>query len=247
MLRTQETESGNSVAGLFVRPSIEELKSEWCHGELRIVASDSDVEIYAMPFEETRKSRIYIDHLLEIKTYFEAQELYEKYVNDPEAPRLTPALFSLNSDIERMDQRVQQEFLDKGIWDSVRWESSLEEVLSGPGFSDLNLAFECSTSSLWSEVKNLSFNLESDPCYNADENARFLTQAPLWTDAWIPLEIANEIGEPDKELGLDYEPAEFVYLDIDKFIHSFSKHGFEVIVDNKEIDYLGWEWTWKIQ
>jgi hypothetical protein len=232
------------VVELFSRPSIEELKSDWCKGDFTVIASlYEEAEIYAMPATELKKSLKYIELLQHASTYQEAQDLYERYRIDPDAPRLTPALFSLNSNIELMDQRVQQEFRERNIWDIKRWDISFDDFLTTGGFADLRLEFECSLSSLWEEVKELPFDLSTDPCYNADEVPRFLTQSNLWTDLWIPLEIANEIGTPDNGIGLDYEPSEYIYTDLDTFVAVFTKHGFNVVIDDKQIDYIGWEWT----
>ena len=225
------------------RPTIEELKSDWCESDLTIYASFAETEVYAMPRAESTKSRKYMELLLNVATYSDAQALFEEYSADPKAPRLTPILFDLKADIELLDQRVQQDYLSRKVWNPERWESTYEDMLKYMGFADLRPEYECSISSLWEEVRELPFLLAEDPCYNADEIPRYVSQAQLWTDFWIPEEIALEIGVPDNHMGMDYVPAEYNYLDLNAFVESFKKCGVEVLVDDKMIDFLVWEWT----
>jgi hypothetical protein len=226
------------------RPTLDQLKNDWCKGDLTILASDEDGQVMAMPLAEAEKSEKYIGLIKTINTYQDAQNLYEIYCKDPEAPRLTPFLFDLKESLESLDQRVQQEYRSAGRWDSNRWEGEPPDPITSPDwFNDLNADFECSVESLWEEVKNLKFELNSDPCYNADSIPRYLGSPQIWTDQWIPREIASKIGVPDLGMGLDYLPAEYIYKSSDTFKEILSANGFRIEFDQKRLDFIAWGWA----
>ena len=222
------------------RPTLQKLKEEWCSGDPTLLIGDDDGNVMAMPLAEAKKSEKYIDLLLGVNTYQQAQDLYEIYIQDPDAPKLTPYLYNLKGDLELLDQRVQQEFSEQGKWDHGRWEQEPSEFLGY--FADLRKDFECSHESLWEEVKDLKFNLGTDPCYNADEIPRYIGECRLWTDEWIPKEIAESIGSPDKGIGLDYMPAEYLYESFGAFVETFKGLGFNFQHDVPRIEYLAWGW-----
>jgi hypothetical protein len=226
------------------RPTLDQLENDWCKGDLTILASEDEGQVMAMPLAEAEKSEKYIGLIKTINTYQDAQNLYEIYCNDSEAPRLTPFLFDLKESLESLDQRVQQEYRSLGRWDSNRWEGEPPDPITSPDwFNDLNADFECSVESLWEEVKNLKFELNFDPCYNADSIPRYLGSPQIWTDQWIPMEIASKIGVPDLGMGLDYLPAEFSYLSIYEFEKIFGDFNFEVIFDVDRIQSVAWKWV----
>jgi hypothetical protein len=216
------------------------LKEEWCSGDPTLLIGDDDGNVMAMPLAEAKKSEKYIDLLLGVNTYQEAQDLYEIYRQDRDAPKLTPRLYDLKVDHELLDTSVQQEFRLQGIWDLGLWEQEPSEFFGY--FADLREDFECSHESLWEEVKNLKFNLDTDPCYNADEIPRYIGECRLWTDKWIPKEIAESIGSPDRGMGLDYMPAEYLYESFRVFVDTFKDFGFNFQLDAPRIEYLAWGW-----
>lgn len=102
------------------RPTISELKADWCRGDLRIIAGLIGNRVAAMPLAEAVNSERYFELLKGVKTYQDAQDLYENFSIDPDAPKLTPILLDLKSDLELMDARVQQEFRKLGKTDPIR-------------------------------------------------------------------------------------------------------------------------------
>lgn len=54
-----------------------------------------------------------------------------------------------------------------------------------------------------------------------DESGSFagVPDSQIWTDAWIPIEIAEVAGVPDTNWGIDYYEAEFIYPDRQKVIN----------------------------
>ena len=77
-----------------------------------------------------------------------------------------------------MDPRVQQEFRKLGKTNPNRWEDDLREMSDG-GYLFLKEDFPSTIDSLWEEVKNLDFDLNSDPIYNSDEIPKYIS--PYWS------------------------------------------------------------------
>lgn len=224
------------------RPTISELKADWCRGDLRIIAGLIGNRVAAMPLAEAVNSERYFELLKGVKTYQDAQDLYENFSIDPDAPKLTPILLDLKSDLELMDARVQQEFRKLGKTDPNRWEDDLREM-SDDGYVFLKEDFPCTIDSLWEEVKNLDFDVNSDPTYNFDGIPKYISPYWSWTDRWLPAFIVEGIGSADNAYGLDYEPAEYVFEDLEVFKSTLETLSFEVIFDDQRVQFLAIGWV----
>jgi hypothetical protein len=79
---------------------------------------------------------------------------------------------------------------------------------------------------MFESIKDQEFVWDQAPVY-LDENGIFAAcrNMQIWTDAWIPKEIAEKVGTPDKGYGIDYYEAELIYEDRDLFIEEFLRHG----------------------
>ena len=174
------------------RPTISELKADWCRGDLRIIAGLIGNRVAAMPLAEAVNSERYFELLKGVKTYQDAQDLYENFSIDPDAPKLTPILLDLKSDLELMDARVQQEFRKLGKTDPNRWEDDLREM-SDDGYVFLKEDFPCTIDTLWEEVKNLDFDVNSDPTYNSDGIPKYISPYWSWTDRWRYFQSLGEV------------------------------------------------------
>ena len=95
-------------------------------------------------------------------------------------------------------------------------------------------------------VEDLILNIENDefiwnesPIYSDDnENFSACRNIQIWTDAWIPLEIAQGLGTPDLGYGIDYFEAENLYKDRDMFIQEFLKYGVKTEIDHPDLREL---------
>ena len=67
--------------------------------------------------------------------------------------------------------------------------------------------------------------------YMVEEVLILVRDFQVWTDEWMPIEVAQSVGVADKGYGVDYVNAEFVYQDLDKFKQIFEKSGFQINVD----------------
>ena len=67
--------------------------------------------------------------------------------------------------------------------------------------------------------------------YMVEEVLILVRDFQVWTDEWMPIEVAQSVGVADKGYGVDYVNAEFVYQDLDKFKQIFEKSGFQIKVD----------------
>ena len=65
--------------------------------------------------------------------------------------------------------------------------------------------------------------------YDVAEGAGYTIQPQLAQDAWIPSEWAEELGQPDHGLGIDYEPAEFKYTEPKKLLSKLAEYGIATI------------------
>jgi len=67
--------------------------------------------------------------------------------------------------------------------------------------------------------------------YMTEETLTLVRDSQVWTDEWIPNEVAQSLGVPDKGYGVDYVGAEFLYQDLTKFVELFREAGIESKVD----------------
>ena len=67
--------------------------------------------------------------------------------------------------------------------------------------------------------------------YIAEETLTLVRDFQVWTDEWIPIEVAQSLGVPDNGYGVDYVKAEFLYRDLTKFVEVFRKAGIKSKVD----------------
>ena len=193
------------------RVTLQDAKELWFHGDLTLHLTQIDGTIFALPKVEAEGALKYCELLEKCKTYKEAQSLYEKFSADPDRPRLIPRLLDLHNELEELEQM----WIDKdatGIRDYG--ELSNEELLN----YWLPMTFD-----LWQR--------DEPNIYMAEEVLTLVRDFQVWTDEWMPIEVAQSLGVPDKGYGVDYVKAEFLYRDLTKFVEVFGKAGIESNVD----------------
>jgi hypothetical protein len=84
------------------RMNIEKAKDFWFGGYLTVCTlAFYDDEIWALPEIEVERGSLYLQKLESCKTFWQAQDLYEVWINDPIAPRFLPKeLIDLKSLVE---------------------------------------------------------------------------------------------------------------------------------------------------
>jgi hypothetical protein len=109
------------------RLNINEAKKAWFENDLTVCTLNMDGEIWALPQVEVVRGNLYVERLMECKTIGQAQELYESWLADPEAPKFLPK--------ELIDLRIEVE---------EPWESQVNEpfeFLESPYYRDENDVF----------------------------------------------------------------------------------------------------------
>ena len=68
--------------------------------------------------------------------------------------------------------------------------------------------------------------------YMEEEVLNLVRDFQVWTDQWMPIEVAQSLGVADEGYGIDHVNAEFHYQDLANFTEIFEKSGIEIKVDN---------------
>jgi hypothetical protein len=207
------------------RLSVEEAKSYWFNNDLVIYAfgGQGDYEVIALPKVEVERGLKYLRKLKNCKTYGQAQELYIEFSLDPDAPKLIPRIQDLKSHPEPIFE----------LWCELNPNAYNED-------SGLFLGKEPTNDEVFESIKDQEFIWNQAPVY-LDDNGIFAAcrNMQIWTDAWIPKEIAEKVGTPDKGYGIDYYEAELIYKDRDLFVEEFLRHAIQTIMDFPDLKELG--------
>ena len=193
------------------RVSINEAKKFWFNGDLTIYATQNDGNIYALPKVEAERALKYCELLEKCKTYKEVQSLYEQFSADPNQPKLIPRLLDLPNQLEELEQ----------MW--VDEDST--------GMRDFGELSDAELVNYWLPKTFDLWQRDESNIYMAEEVLILVRDFQVWTDEWMPIEVAQSVGVADKGYGVDYVNAEFVYQDLDKFKQIFEKSGFQINVD----------------
>ena len=193
------------------RVTLQDAKEFWFHGDLTLYLTQIDGDIYALPKVEAEGALKYCELLEKCKTYKEAQSLYEKFSADPDRPRLIPRLLDLHNELEALEQMWIDEDAT-GMRDYG--ELSDEELLN---------YWLPKTFDLWQR--------DQPNIYMDEEVLTLIRDFQVWTDEWIPIEVAQSLGVPDNGYRVDYVKAEFLYRNLTKFVEVFRKAGIESKVD----------------
>ena len=207
------------------RLSVEEAKSYWFNNDLVIYTlGDQEFdEVIALPKVEVERGLKYLRKLKNCKTYAQAQELYIEFSQDPDAPKLIPRIQDIKSHLEPIFE----------LWCELNPNAYDED-------SGLFLDKEPTNDEMFESIKEQEFIWDQAPVY-LDDNGIFAAcrNMQIWTDAWIPREIAEKVGTPDKGYGIDYYEAELIYKDRDLFIEEFLRHGIETTFGHPDLRDLG--------
>jgi hypothetical protein len=194
------------------RLPLEEAKSFWFENDLVIYLTLIDANIYALPKIEVERALKYCELLEMCKTYNDVQALYLNFTADSDRPRLVPKLIDLHSALETLEEMwIEEE--EEGIRDYG--ELSDEELID----YWLPKSFD-----LWERHK--------PSIYMEEEVLNLVRDFQVWTDQWMPIEVAQSLGVADEGCGIDYVNAEFHYQDLANFTEIFEKSGIEIKVDN---------------
>lgn len=207
------------------RLGIADAKSYWFAGDLVAYAfgGEEGYEVISLPKAEVVRGLYYLRKLKACNTYGQAQKLFHEFSEDKKAPKLIPRLENLEN---------HYEFLLE-MWDAN--ETRLPHNQDPEFFTDGDPTLEM----LMSNIEEKEFVWDEAPPY-LDDNETFATCRNMqrWTDAWMPKEIVDEIGEPDTGFGIDYYEAEYLYKDKNRFMEAFGKHGIRIEFENKELEEL---------
>ena len=204
---------------------VAEAKDFWFEGDLTIYTLDYEWvdEVIALPKIEVERGLKYLRKLKMCKTYGEAQDLYLEFTEDSSAPKLIPRLRDLR----------QENDLLFDLW--VSTDTRLPHDQDPKTYTDA----EPSTEELIEIIEHIEFIWDESPLYH-DDNGIFAAcrNIQIWTDAWIPKEIAEAIGTPDLGYGIDYYEAENLYMNLDQFIEAFEKHGIKTELNHPDLREL---------
>lgn len=206
------------------RKNLLDAKNEWFENDLTVCTlSIYDDEVWALPQIEVERGLVYLEKLQNCRTNKEAQDLYEKSLIDNGAPKFLPVLLDLKSQTESLDA-VYEESIGKSDW-TESWENADEYP---------------PTEIIWNAILNEQFKYEESIFYKDGETGVVVIygRPQLWTDSWIPTEIAEKIGVVDQGYGIDYVPAEFLYKNQNEFIRTFEANGFSVIKNDARLRKL---------
>ena len=193
------------------RVTLQDAKELWFHGDLTLYLTQIDGDIYALPKVEAEGALKYCELLEKCRTYEEIQSLYEKFSADPNQPRLIPRLLDLHNELEALEQM----WIDEDATGMRDYGDLSDEEL-------LNYWLP-KTFDLWQR--------DEPNIYMTEETLTLVRDSQVWTDEWIPNEVAQSLGVPDKGYGVDYVRAEFLYQDLTKFVELFREAGIESKVD----------------
>jgi hypothetical protein len=196
------------------RLSVADAKVYWMKNDPTVCVIQNYEEVWALPRVEVERGLYYVRKLETARTVGQAQEVFNEYFKDQNPPKLLP-------------QQIVN-FLDEDDFLADSLENLMADDVNKLVLSDEEIS-KLSNQQLFELVSGLSFELEEcHPYRDEAETLIIYGQASLWTDAWIPAEIAEKLGVPDEGLGMDYYPAEYLYLDIDAFEKEFISHGISV-------------------
>lgn len=231
------------------RLSVEEAKDFWFQGDLTIYTLGYEWvdEVIALPKVEVERGLTYLRKLKKCETYEAAQNIYIEFSNDPSAPKLIPRIIDPMENLEFVEDLFSKYLLDKGI----PIQEQIDYVDQNLGLRDFMNNFykgDWLPHEYDDELRNLQehivftevpFIWDEAPPY-LDENGNFAAcrDIQIWTDAWIPSEIAQDIGTPDLGYGIDYYEAEKLYKNRDLFIQEFLKYGIKTEINHPDLREL---------
>ena len=198
-------------AAVVKRISIQDAKKLWFNNDLTLYLTQRDDNIYALPKVEAERALKYCELLEKCKTYKEVQSLYEQFSADPNQPKLIPRLLDLPNQLEELEQ----------MW--VDEDST--------GMRDFGELSDAELVNYWLPKTFDLWQRDESNIYMAEEVLILVRDFQVWTDEWMPIEVAQSLGVADKSYGVDYVNAEFVYRDLDKFKQIFEKSGFQIKFD----------------
>ena len=191
---------------------MDEAKNFWFNGDLTLYVTQIDDDICALPRIEADRALKYCQLLANCKKYSEVQSLYLTFATDFDRPKLVPKLIDLHGALEALEEMwIEEE--EEGIRDYG--ELSDEELIN---------YWLPKTFDLWERDKR---NIYMD-----EEVLNLVRDFHVWTDEWMPIEVAQSLGVTDERYGVDYVNAEFLYQDLTKFVEVFEKSGIEAKVDD---------------
>ena len=204
-----------------LRMSVSEAKHKWLNNDLIICVIQAHDEVWALPKVEVERGIYYVRKLEAAKTIEDAQKVYLEYSEDENRPKLLP------------------QYIVNFLWEPDYLLELIESVIDEDP-NHFNLEFDAisklDNERLFEISKKLSFDLSNCPVYRDESDTLLIYGQPsLWTDEWIPAEIAEKLGTPDTGYGIDYEPAEFLYLNLENFIQEFNNHGIDVLLQDKDL------------
>lgn len=234
----------------IARLSVEEAKDFWFEGDLTIYTLGYEWvdEVIALPKIEVERGLVYLRKLKGCKTYEEAQKLYLEFCEDPEAPKLIPRIIDPMDNLEFVDDLFWNYLLtSKGIkseqqLDYVDQEMGLRDHMNESYKGDwLPHEYDDALRELQEQIvlTEVPFLWNEAPPY-LDDNGSFAAcrNIQIWTDAWIPSEIAERIGTPDIGYGIDYYEAENLYESLKLFIDEFLKFGIKTEINHPDLREL---------
>jgi hypothetical protein len=231
------------------RLGIEEAKEFWFQGDLVIYTLGYEWvdEVIALPKIEVERGLKYLRELKKCKTYEDAQNLYLKFSKDQAAPRLIPRIIDPMEDVEYTEDLFAKYLLSKGIpleeqLDYVDQNLGLREFMDNFYKGDwLPHEYDAEYRDLIEHIvfTEVPFVWNEAPPY-LDDNANFAAcrNIQIWTDAWIPKEIAGALGTADPGYGIDYYEAENLYKNRDSFIQEFLNYGIKTEIDHPDLREL---------
>ena len=207
------------------RLGVDDAKHFWFANDLVAYAfwGEGDYEVIALPKIEVERGLKYLNKLKECKTYGEAQKLYVEISNDPFAPRLIPRI----EDLSQHYEFLYEHWLAK--------DTRLPHDQDPETYTDEDPDIDILLESI--EHDEFIWN-EAGPYLDDNNNFAACRNNQIWTDAWIPLEVAQAIGTPDLGFGIDYYEAELLYKNMERFTQEFNKHGIMTIFDHPDLREL---------
>jgi len=209
----------------IVRLGVEDAKHFWFQNDLIIytLTSNETDEVIALPKVEVERGLKYLHKLKSCKTYGDAQNLYTLFSKDLLAPKLIPRIEDITQHYDFL-----RDFSFSKKLPLTHDKNSLHHPDEDPTSDELMV-----------NIENDEFVWNESAVY-LDDNEQFAAcrNIQIWTDAWIPLEIATTVGIPDLGYGIDYYEAEMVYKDRELFINEFLKFGISTKIDHPDLKEL---------
>lgn len=207
-----------------VRLSVNEAKKYWMGDDPTVCVIHAYDQVWALPRVEVKRGLYYVKKLEAATIIEDAQNVYEEYAEDENRPRLLPQ--------QIINFLYEPDFLIE-ILEASRDERPEEIDLQMENLSLL------SNEELYQFSKKLKFDLFNCSIYRDDADSPVIYGQPsLWTDFWIPAEIAEKLGVPDSGYGIDYEPAEYIYTDLEKFKKEFYQYGINILDRDEDLHAL---------